>query len=78
MGPVYSLGVTAVLLVLAALRQLAAARETRRLYRQVDEAAAMRAQVMQRGGDDRHRVAESLRQLMLAVQPLEIDSARRA
>lgn len=127
-APLFSFGVTAVLLVLAALRQLAAVRETRRLYRQVEQAAAMRrdllAQVMQRGDDDRHRVAaqlheqavsayatfvsfiqtsalapagagggpvagasaivrdemrdqaESLRQLMLAVQPLEVDRPR--
>jgi signal transduction histidine kinase len=123
----YSLGVTGVLLVLAALRQLEAVRETRRLYGQVEQAAAARrellAQVMQRADDDRHRVAaqlheqavsayaafvsfiqtsamvpagsggpvagasalvrdelrdqaESLRQLMLAVQPLEVDRPR--
>jgi signal transduction histidine kinase len=123
-APLYSLGVTVVLLVLAALRQLAAVHETRRLYRQVEQEAATRrellAQVMQRADDDRHRVAaqlheqavsayaafvsfiqtsalvpsgvggpvagasalvrdelrgqaESLRQLMLAVQPLEVD-----
>jgi signal transduction histidine kinase len=60
----YSLAVVAVLLVLAALRQLAAVRETRRLYRQVEQAAATRrellAQVMQRSDDDRHRVAAQL------------------
>jgi signal transduction histidine kinase len=125
-APLYSLGVTGVLLVLAAVRQLAAVRETRRLYGQVEQAAAARrellAQVMQRADDDRHRVAaqlheqavsayasfvsyiqmssltpagaegstgvstlvrdelrdqaESLRQLMLAVQPLEVDRPR--
>ena len=126
-APLYSLGVTGVLLVLAALRQLVAVRETRRLYRQVEQAAAARrellAQVMQRADDERHRVAaqlheqavsayasfvsyiqmsslspargggtaggvstlvrdelrdqaESLRRLMLAVQPLEVDRRR--
>jgi signal transduction histidine kinase len=120
----YSLAVAAVLLVLAALRQLAAVRETRRLYHQVELAAATRrlllAQMMERSDHDRHRVAaqlheqavsayaafvsfiqasamaplgadgtvasasvlvrdelrdqaESLRQLMMAVQPLEVD-----
>ena len=124
-APLYSLGVTGVLLVLAALRQLAAVRETRRLYRQVEAAAATRrdllAEVMQRADVERHRVAaqlheqavsayatfvsfiqtsslsgssaergpmagasvlvrdelrqqaDSLRQLMLAVQPLEVE-----
>jgi signal transduction histidine kinase len=120
----YSLVVVAVLLVLGALRQLAAVRETRRLYHQVELAAATRrlllAQMMERSDHDRHRVAaqlheqavsayaafvsfiqastmapsgadatvasasvlvrdelrdqaESLRQLMMAVQPLEVD-----
>lgn len=120
----YSLGVTGLLLGLASLRQLVAVRETRRLYRQVEQAASTRrdllAQVMQRADDDRHRVAaqlheqavsayaafvslmqtgslartgagasmsgasaivrdelrdqaESLRQLKLAVQPLEVE-----
>jgi signal transduction histidine kinase len=129
-APVYSLVVMAVLLVLAALRQLAGTRETRRLYGEVERAAATRrdllAQVMQRSDDDRHRVAaqlheqavatyatfvsfiqisalvptaassgpvaeasalvrdelgkqaESLRQLMLAVQPLGPDRPERA
>jgi signal transduction histidine kinase len=126
-APLYSLGVTGVLLALGAVRQLAAVRETRRLYHQVEQAAAARrellAQVMQRADDDRHRVAaqlheqavsayssfvsyiqmsslgrsgaegtaggvstlvrdelrdqaESLRRLMLAVQPLEVDRPR--
>jgi signal transduction histidine kinase len=120
----YSLVVVAVLLVLGALRQLAAVRETRRLYHQVELAAATRrlllAQMMERSDHDRHRVAaqlheqavsayaafvsfiqastmaptgadgtvasasalvrdelrdqaESLRQLMMAVRPLEVD-----
>jgi signal transduction histidine kinase len=123
-APVYSLIVVAVLVILAALRQLAGMHETRRLYGQVARAAETRrellAQVMQRNDDDRHRVAaqlheqavsayatfvsfmqtsalvgpgtgapmagasvlvrdelgkqaESLRQLMLAVQPLAAD-----
>ena len=123
-APLYSLLVAAVLVALAALRQLAGMRETRRLYDQVARAAENRrellAQVMQRSDDDRHRVAaqlheqavsayatfvsfmqtsalvgagtrapmagasalvrdelgkqaESLRQLMLAVQPLAAD-----
>jgi signal transduction histidine kinase len=126
-APLYSLAVTVVLLVLAALRHLAGVRETRRLYSQVEQAAARRrellSQVMQRNDTDRHRVAaqlheqavsayatfvsfiqtsslapsgpggpvagasemvrdelraqaESLRQLMLAVQPLEVDRPR--
>jgi len=123
-APGYSLLVAAVLVALAALRQLAGMRETRRLYGQVERANDTRrellAQVMQRNDDDRHRVAaqlheqavsayatfvsfmqtsalvgagtgapmagasvlvrdelgkqaESLRQLMLAVQPLAAD-----
>jgi signal transduction histidine kinase len=123
-APVYSLVVAAVLVALAALRQLAGMRETRRLYGEVERAAEARrellAQVMQRSDEDRHRVAaqlheqavsayatfvsfmqtsalvgvgtgapmagasalvrdelgkqaESLRQLMLAVQPLAAD-----
>lgn len=126
-APLYSLGVAGVLLVLAALRQLVAVRETRRLYGRLEEAAEARrqllAQVMQRNDDDRHRVAaqlheqavaayatfvsfmqagslvpangptsmagasalvrdelgkqaESLRRLMLAVQPLRLDRPR--
>jgi signal transduction histidine kinase len=120
----YSLCVASVLLVLAALRQLVAVRETRRLYRQVELAATTRrdllVEVMKRSDHERHRVAaqlheqavsayaafvsfiqattlapagadrhvasasaqvrdelrqqaESLRQLMMAVQPLEVD-----
>ena len=114
-------------LVLAAVRQLVTARETRRLYAEVERAAETRrellAQLMQRTDEDRHRVAaqlheqavsayasfvsfvqvharrrraatgrraaasalvrddlrdqaESLRQLMLAVRPLEVDRPR--
>ncbi len=123
-APYYSLAVAGVLLLLASLRQLAAVRETRRLYGQIQRAAETRrqllAQVVQRTDDDRHRVAaqlheqavsayatfvsfmqngalappaagrplagasaivrdelgkqaESLRRLMLAVQPLQVD-----
>jgi signal transduction histidine kinase len=126
----YSLGVVVVLLVLAALRQLAAVRETRRLYHRLetvnDTRRELLAQVMQHSDDDRHRVAaqlheqavsayasfvsfmqagglaassvaagrapmaeasaivrdglgrqaESLRRLMLAVQPLQVDRPR--
>ena len=50
--------------MLAALRQLAAARETRRLYGEVERAAETRrellAQLMQRTDEDRHRVAAQL------------------
>ncbi len=60
----YSLCVASVLLVLAALRQLATVRETRRLYHQVELAATNRrdllVQVMQRSDLDRHRVAAQL------------------
>jgi signal transduction histidine kinase len=122
----FSLGVVAMLLVLAALRQLAAVRETRRLYAEVERAATERhdllVRMMRRSDDDRHRVAaqlheqaisayatfvsflqatqqqkqhkngdaaasnlvredlarqaESLRQLMLAIRPIEIDRRR--
>jgi signal transduction histidine kinase len=125
-APLYAVGVTGVLLVLAVLRQLTGVLETRRLYREVEEAAATRrellAGVMRRADQDRHRVAaqlheqavsayasfvsfiqagslvrsgggpmdeasqlvrddlraqaESLRQLMLAVQPLEVARPR--
>ena len=125
-APVFALAALAVVLVLAALRQLAAARETRRLYAEVERSAETRrellAQLMQRADEDRHRVAaqlheqavsayasfvsfvqahvgdrgrdggvsgasalvrddlrgqaEGLRQLMLAVRPLEVDRPR--
>ena len=125
-APLYSLTAVSVVLVLAALRQLAAGRETRRLYAEVERAAEARrellAALMQRTDDDRHRVAaqlheqavsayasfvsfvqmstvgqraagpvagasamvrdelrsqaESLRLLMMAVQPLEVDRPR--
>jgi len=125
-APLYALGAVSVVLVLAVLRQLVAARETQRLYAEVERAAETRrellAQLMQRTDDDRHRVAahlheqavsayasfvsfvqahagvtagagsvsgastlvrdelrhqaESLRQLMLAVRPLEVDRPR--
>jgi signal transduction histidine kinase len=125
----FSLAVLALLLVVGALRQLAAVRETRRLYAQVERASHDRrellARMIRRSDDDRHRVAaqlheqavsayatfvsflqatqstqaplrtqpvgaeasnlvredlarqaESLRQLMLAIRPIEIDRQR--
>ena len=121
----FSLLALALVLVLAALRQLAASRETQRLYAEVEHAAEARrdllAALMQRIDDDRHRVAaqlheqavsayasfvtvaqmsaiggdqrslagasamvrddlraqaEALRQLMVAVRPLEVDRPR--
>ena len=123
---VYALAAVATVLVLAMGRQLMTARETQRLYAEVERAAERRrellAQLMQRTDEDRHRVAaqlheqavsayasfvsfvqvhaggaagrqgvgsasalvrddlrdqaESLRQLMLAVRPLEVDRPR--
>lgn len=125
-APAFSLGVVALLLVLAAVRQLLAVRETRRLYAQVEEVSEERremlSRVVERADEDRHRVvvqlheqaitayatfvsfmqatsrlggggsshslshaservkrdlaqqAESLRQLMMAVRPLGIES----
>ncbi|HEY3141982.1 MAG TPA: ATP-binding protein [Acidimicrobiales bacterium] len=125
-GDTFTVAVLVLLLVLAALRQLAAVRETRRLYAQVERASEDRrellASVIQRVDDDRHKVAaqlheqaiwayatfvvlfqrppgpagegsrppalpsavhddlrrqaESLRQLMLATQPLVVDRPR--
>src|SRR5262245_5743987 len=70
-APLYSLVVAAVLVALAALRQLAGMRETRRLYTQVSRAAETRrellAQVMQRSDDDRHRVAAQLHEQAVAA-----------
>lgn len=70
-APLYSLAVAGVLLVLAALRQLLAVRETRRLYGRLEEAAETRrqllAQVMQRSDDDRHRVAAQLHEQAVAA-----------
>ncbi len=123
---VYALAAVSTVLVLAMVRQLMTARETQRLYAEVERAAESRrellAQLMQRTDEDRHRVAaqlheqavsayasfvsfmqvhaggaagrqgvgsasalvrddlrgqaESLRQLMLAVRPLEVDRPR--
>jgi signal transduction histidine kinase len=124
-APAYALAAVAVVLVLAIVRQLVTARETQRLYAEVERAAESRrellAQLMERTDEDRHRVAaqlheqavsayasfvsfvqahagsavdrrevsgaalirddlrgqaESLRQLMLAVRPLEVDRPR--
>jgi signal transduction histidine kinase len=70
-APLYSLGVAGVLLVLAALRQLAGVRETQRLYGRLEQAAETRrqllAQVMQRSDDDRHRVAAQLHEQAVAA-----------
>lgn len=70
-APTYSLCVAGVLLVLAALRQLLAVRESRRLYARLERAAATRrellAQVMQRSDDDRHRVAAQLHEQAVAA-----------
>jgi signal transduction histidine kinase len=60
----FSLGVMALLLVLAAARHLLNVRETRRLYGHLEAASEERrtllAQVMRRADDDRHRVAAEL------------------
>ena len=70
-APIYSLCVAGVLLLLAALRQLFAVRETRRLYARLEQAAETRrellAQVMQRSDDDRHRVAAQLHEQAVAA-----------
>jgi len=70
-APIYSLCVAGVLLLLAALRQLLAVRETRRLYARLEQAAETRrellAQVMQRSDDDRHRVAAQLHEQAVAA-----------
>jgi signal transduction histidine kinase len=67
----FSLGVVALLLVLAALRQLAAVQETRRLYAQVERAAADRhellVRMMRRSDDDRHRVAAQLHEQAISA-----------
>jgi signal transduction histidine kinase len=60
----FSLGVVSVLVVLAGLRQMAALRETRRLYRRVEEASDERrrllTQLLERSVNDRRRFAEQL------------------
>lgn len=62
----FALGAVALLVVLAAVRQLLAVRETQRLYAQVERASEERrdllAQVVQRADEDRHRVATRLHQ----------------
>jgi signal transduction histidine kinase len=67
----FSLAVVGTLLVLAALRQLAAVRETRRLYAQVERAAAERhellVRMMRRSDDDRHRVAAQLHEQAISA-----------
>jgi signal transduction histidine kinase len=60
----FALGVVSLLFVLAAIRQLAAFGETRRLYRQVELASEERgrllAQMIERAAHDRRRVAGQL------------------
>jgi signal transduction histidine kinase len=60
----FSLGVVSVLVVLAGLRQMAALRETRRLYSRVEEASDERrrllTQLLERSVNDRRRFAEQL------------------
>lgn len=66
----FTLGAVALLVVLAAVRQLLAVRETKRLYAQVEKASEERrdllAQVVQRADEDRHRVATRLHQQAVA------------
>lgn len=70
-APLLSLLAVALVLVLAALRQLVAARETQRLYTEVERAAEVRrdllAALMQRIDDDRHRVAAHLHEQAVAA-----------
>jgi signal transduction histidine kinase len=67
----YALGVVTMLLVLAGLRQVAGAAETRRLYRQVEEASDERhhllTQMLERSVHDRRRVARQLHDQALAA-----------
>jgi signal transduction histidine kinase len=60
----FALVVVSLLLVLAGVRQMAAAQETRRLYRQVEAAADERrrllTQLLERSADDRRRFAGQL------------------
>jgi signal transduction histidine kinase len=67
----FALGVVSVLLVLAGLRQVAGARETRRLYRQVEEASDERrrlvAQLLERSVHDRRRFAGQLHEQAVAA-----------
>jgi len=67
----FALGTTALLFVLASLRQVAAVRETRRLYRLVeqvsDERRHLLAQLLDRAAHDRRRVAGHMRDQALAA-----------
>ena len=67
----FSLGVTSLLVVLGGLRQMAAADETRRLYRQVEEASDARrqllAQLLERNLQDRRRFAGQLYEQAVAA-----------
>jgi signal transduction histidine kinase len=67
----FALGVVSVLLVLGGLRQIAGVRETRRLYRQVEEASDERrrlvAQLLERSVHDRRRFAGQLHEQAIAA-----------
>jgi signal transduction histidine kinase len=67
----FALGVVSVLLVLGGLRQIAGGRETRRLYRQVEEASDERrrlvAQLLERSVHDRRRFAGQLHEQAIAA-----------
>jgi signal transduction histidine kinase len=67
----FSFGVVSLLLVLAGLRQMAAAQETRRLYRQVEQASDERGQLIgqlvERAAHDRRRFASQLYEQVVAA-----------
>lgn len=67
----FALVVVSLLLVLVGLRQMAAAQETRRLYRQVEAASAERrrllTQLLERAADDRRRFAGQLYEQAIAA-----------
>ncbi len=67
----FALAVTTLLFLLASLRQVAAVRETRRLYRLVgqvsDERRQLLAQVLDRAAHDRRRVADHMHAQALAA-----------
>lgn len=66
----FSLGVVAVLLVLAGVRQLFAVRETRHLYAEVEEVSEERrellSRVVEQTDEDRHRVVAQLHEQAIA------------
>jgi signal transduction histidine kinase len=67
----FALGAAMVLLILAAVRQLLAVRETRRLYAQVEQASDERrdllARVIRRIDEDRHAVAAQLHEQAMSA-----------